>query len=578
MLTLDRLSIHLPGNLPVLEDLSLQIAPGEMLALVGESGSGKTMAALSIPRLLPPGATLSGRITLGDQVLTDLPDAVLRQVRARRIGMVFQDPLAALNPSHTVGAQVAEPIRLNLRLGPRAAWSRAVELLAEMGIADPAARARDYPHQFSGGMRQRVMMAVALACDPALLIADEPTTGLDPALKSQILDLLARLRRDRRLAVLLVSHDLALVRRHADQLHVLYAGRTAERGPATSLFASPRHPYTQALLLAAPVPGVAPQAIAGQMPEPGQRPPGCRFADRCRLADDVCGAAPILQGPISENPIFENGDTQVACWHPPSEMPAPAAVRAPARNQAGAPIVLHVEHVTVRLGGVRFRQSAFEPVCDADLVLREGECLAVVGPSGSGKTSLARAILQMLPYRGGMMLRGANLRGLRGKGLRRARRRIGAVFQDPFASLNPLMTVADIIGEAMYLGGISDRAERRVRASALLEDVGLPQSLLGRTPRTLSGGQAQRVAIARALAAKPDLLVLDEPTSSLDVSSQAIVLTLLQKVQRDRGLALILITHDLAAVSFLAHRALEVRDGQLRELPPLTAWAEAVLF
>jgi oligopeptide/dipeptide ABC transporter ATP-binding protein len=526
-----------------------------MLALVGESGSGKTMAALSIPRLLPAGATLSGRIFLGDQVLTDLPDAALRHVRARRIGMVFQDPLAALNPSHTVGAQVAEPVRLNLGLGRRAAWSRAVELLAEMGIADPAARALDYPHQFSGGMRQRVMMAVALACDPALLIADEPTTGLDPDLKAQILDLLGRSRRDRHLAVLLVSHDLALVRRHADQVHVLYAGRTAERGPSAGVFAAPRHPYTRALLLAAPIAGAAPQAIAGQMPEPGHRPAGCGFAERCSFADDVCaGTAPPLQGDAA------------ACWHPLSTVPAREAVAAPARGLASAPIVLHVEHLAVRLGGFGFRRAPFEPVHDADFVLRQGECLAVVGPSGSGKTSLARAILQMVPYRGRMILQGADLGGLRGRARRRARRRIGAVFQDPFASLNPLMTVADIIGEAMYLGGVSDRAVRQTRTRALLDDVGLPQSLLGRTPRTLSGGQAQRVAIARALAAEPDLLVLDEPTSSLDVSSQAIVLTLLQKMQRERGLALILITHDLAAVSFLAHRALEVRDGRLREV------------
>jgi ABC-type glutathione transport system ATPase component len=313
-------------------------------------------------------------------------------------------------------------------------------------------------------------------------------------------------------------------------------------------------------LLAAPVAGVMPQAIAGQMPEPGQRPAGCRFAERCSFADAACaGLAPALYGEAA----------QVACWHPLGSWAAPAASMALARRAVGGPTLLHVEHVTVRLARPGFARSSVEPVRDADLVLRKGECLALVGPSGSGKTSLSRAILQMLPYRGRMVLQGTDLGRLRGRALRLARRRIGAVFQDPFASLNSLMTVADIIGEAMYLGGVSDRAVRRARAGALLDDVGLPQSLLGRTPRTLSGGQAQRVAIARALAAEPELLVLDEPTSSLDVSSQAIVLTLLQKMQRDRGLALILITHDLAAVRFLAHRALEVREGRLREIPAL---------
>jgi oligopeptide/dipeptide ABC transporter ATP-binding protein len=456
-----------------------------------------------------------------------------------------------------IGEQIAEPIRLHTGAGRQSAWAQADRLLDEVGIAEPALRARQYPHQFSGGMRQRAMIALALACSPALLIADEPTTGLDADLKLQILDLLARLRRERHMAVLLVSHDLALVRRHADSVHVLYAGRTMERGPAGALFVSPRHPYTLALLQAAPVPGQAPVAIPGVLPEPEALPPGCRFAPRCRVAAPDCDRS---------LPPLAQGATDAACLYPLARTVPSGGGRVQVEPAAIGPPLLRVDAVAVRYRtgfvGAATLHTAIEA---ATLSLAEGECLALVGASGSGKTSLGRAILQMLPYEGRITLRGALLGALRGNARRASRRRLGAVFQDPCGSLNPTMTVAAAIGEALRLGGERSAATRRRRAAELLGSVGLPTTLLDCLPSSLSGGQAQRVAIARALAAEPDLLVLDEPTSSLDVSSQAVVLSLLQQLATSRGLSCILITHDLDAVSFLVHRVLRVSNARVLE-------------
>ena len=558
VLRMEAVRVALPRQgrmVPVLEDFSVSVAAGEMLALVGESGSGKSVAALSVPRLLPAGAALGGRILLREQDLTSLPEVAMRHLRGARIGMVFQDPLAALNPLMRVGAQIAEPIMLHERVGREAAWARAVSLLEEVGIERPQVRARDYPHQFSGGMRQRVTIAVALACGPEVLIADEPVTGLDAMRTQQIFALLARLRRDRSMAVLLISHDLAAVRRHADAVHVLYAGSSAEYGPAASLFAAPRHPYARALLLAAPVLGMAPTGIAGQLPEPETRPPGCRFAPRCAFAATVCEAAP---------PPMLAGATHVACRFPQAGPVEAFFLPTTARLPVGAQTLLAADALTVRYAsGFWSTRDAAPSLTEASLALAEGECLAVIGESGSGKTSLGRAVLQMLPSEGTVRLRGTVLGGLRGAARRGARRRLGVVFQDPAGSLNPTMNVAALIGEALLLGGERRRVARHRRAAALLEHVGLPEALLVRSPATLSGGQAQRVAIARALAAEPDLLVLDEPTASLDVSTQAVVLNLLRDLAAARGLAYIVITHDLASVSFLAHRVAVLHRGRI---------------
>jgi oligopeptide/dipeptide ABC transporter ATP-binding protein len=570
VLRMDGVSVALKrrGRLvPVVEDLSLRIGAGEMLAIVGESGSGKTIAALSIPRLLPADAAVTGQIMLAGDMLAGFSAAEMRAVRGARIGMVFQDPLAALNPSHSIGEQIAEPMRLHLGASRAGAWRRAIDLLAEVGFSEPRIEAHCYPHQLSGGMRQRAMIAVALSCGPELLIADEPTTGLDAILKHQMLDLLVGLQAERQLAVLLVSHDLSLVRRHADSVLVMYAGRTMERGSTSAVFAAARHPYTAGLLQATSVLGRPPVPIPGHMPAPELQPPGCGFAARCEFFQAVCGMSP---------PPLRAGDTEAACFFPRmSGAPAISAERVdqPA-GKAGD--LLNVERLTVR-----YRFSVFggrgapAAVDEVSLTLGKGECLAVVGASGSGKTSLGRAVLQIVPYEGSVVLDSVTLGHLRGKARRAARRRLGIVFQDPASSLNPAMTVAALIGEAIRLGGGRDTAPIRRRVLDLLESLALPSEILSQYPSSLSGGQAQRVAFARALAAEPDVLVLDEPTSSLDVSSQAVLLGVLRDLVARRGLSCIIITHDVAAVAFMVHRFAVMYDSRIVEVAPKDSFLRA---
>jgi oligopeptide/dipeptide ABC transporter ATP-binding protein len=528
-----------------------------MLALVGETGSGKTMAALSVPRLLPPGARIGGSIALHGTELTTLPDEAMRRLRGPAIGVVFQDPAAALNPSHRVGDQIAEAIALHAGGGRRAAWDQAVARLEEVGIADAARRARDYPHQFSGGQRQRVTIALALACDPALLIADECTTGLDPVLARQILDLLAGLRRSRDMAVLFVTHDLLLARRHADTIQVLYAGQSVEHGPAAAVLARPLHPYTAALLASAPSLTHRPAAaIGGMAPEPERRGEGCRFAPRCVAAQPVCTAAPppwSVRGPAGARCVFAG---QMPLPHMPPIQPS----EAPKSGE-----ILTVKQISVQYAP-RLRGGRPAPaVRGVSLDIRDGECLGIVGASGSGKTSLARAVLQMLPYDGQVALWGTPVGGLPPRPLRMARRRMQVVFQDPASSLNPTMTVGELVAEPLLLAGIAP-APRRERAAALLAQMGLAETLLDRLPGSLSGGQAQRVAVARALSSEPDLVVLDEPTSGLDVSTQAGLLILLRQLLATRRMAYLFITHDLAAARFLSHRIAVMEAGELVEV------------
>ncbi len=535
-------------DVPVLEDFSLRIAPGKMLALVGESGAGKSIAALSILGLLPPGAKASGGIFVDGE---RAEGAALRHLRGRRAGMVFQNPLAALNPTQRVGAQIAEAWLVHEGGSRTLARAKAAALLAEVGIEDAAARLDDYPHQFSGGQRQRVMIAMALACGPALLIADEPTTGLDPLIAEQILALIARLRRERNLAVLFVTHDLALAARQADEVHVLYAGRSVEWGAAEAFFARPAHPYSAALRGAVVWLGQKTlQAIPGQLPEPETRPPGCRFAPRCGYKQAECSTA--------YPPPVQTGGTMAACLYPLQER-APVATLAAAVARSFAPL-LEVRNLAVRYG----HKTVLE---DVSFSVGKGECLGIVGASGSGKTTLGRAVLQMLPYAGQVVLQGQDFASLRGAALRAARRRVQMVFQDPRESLNPRMRIGEIIAEPLRLGGMG-RREAQARAGALLEDVGLNTALMARLPGGISGGQAQRVAIARALAAEPALIVLDEPSSALDVSTQALLLTLLRDLARATGVSFLLISHDFAVVSFLADRIAVLQAGRVVETGP----------
>ena len=561
VLEIRNLSVALPrgvaGLVKVLEDFSLAIAPGEMLGLVGESGSGKTIAALSIMRLLPPGAVLSGEIRLGGQNLAQASEAEMRRVRGKRAGMVFQNPLSALNPSRSVAAQIAEAWRVHEGGSARAARARALDLLGEVGIPNPAARLDDYPHQFSGGMRQRVMIAMALACAPQLLIADEPSTGLDPLVAAQIMALITRLRRERDMAVLFVTHDLSVVRDHADSIHVLYAGRSAEWGGARDFFAQPRHPYSEALLGAVPRLGVARlRTIPGALPEPEARPPGCRFAPRCAYARPDCTA--------TDPPPLRAGGTHAACLYPRSAAPpAEPAPDLPAGERHYLPLL------QARALGVRYPGHAAPALRGVSLELGRGECLGIVGASGSGKSTLGRAILQMQPHTGQVTLNGQDVTALRGAALRGWRRRLQVVFQDPRESMNPRMRVGEIIAEPLVLQGQTARAANAARVAELLNNVGLSAEMASRFPATLSGGQAQRVAIARALAAQPELIVLDEPTSALDVSTQAMLLNLLKDLGRRLGLSYILISHDFAVVSYMADRIAVLREGQVVETGPV---------
>jgi oligopeptide/dipeptide ABC transporter ATP-binding protein len=566
VLRLENLSVALPRGarkpVPVLDELNLTVKAGEMLALVGESGSGKTIAALSVMRLLPKGAKITGQAWLGDTELTALDEPAMRRIRGLGAAMVFQNPLAALNPSRTVASQIQEAYCVHNSASSRAARARALELLGEVGIPNAAARLDDYPHQFSGGMRQRVTIAMALACAPRLLIADEPTTGLDPLIARQIMALIGRLRREHDMGVLFVTHDLSVVEEHADSIHVLYAGRSVEWGGAEKFFAHPRHPYSEALLGSVARIGQARlQNIPGNLPEPETRPPGCRFAPRCGYAKPDCNNG--------YPPPNEAGGTAAACLYP---LPLTAR-QAYAEILDKPPAPAREAQLEIRDLSVRYTGNAglFTPattlpkaLADIALTLGRGECLGVVGESGSGKSTLGRAVLQMIPYQGHILLDGQDFAALRGQARRAQRRRIQVVFQDPRESLNPRILVKDAIAEPMRLSG--NKENQRERTKNLLARVGLNPEIGQRLPGSVSGGQAQRIAIARALAASPELIVLDEPTSSLDVSTQAMLLNLLKDLAVETGLSYILISHDFAVVSYMADRIAVLNAGKIVEL------------
>ena len=501
------------GGHAVVDGVSLAIAPGEKLALVGESGSGKTVTALALLRLLHD-ARLTGRVLFGSgekqRDLLALPERQLRGLRGDEIAMIFQEPMTALNPLMPVGQQIAEVLRLKRALSPAQAARSAIDLLAKTGIPEPERRAGAYPHQLSGGQRQRAMIAMALACAPKLLLADEPTTALDVSLRGQMLDLLGDLQRENGMAVLLITHDLNLVRRFADRVAVMQQGRLVEQGGAAEIFAAPRHPYTQKLMASKPERDVT------------EAPPNAR-------------AAPVL-----------------------------------------AAEALRVTY-PVPLPGVRgwFRKGAFVAVQGASLSLAPGRTLGVIGESGSGKSTLAQAALGLLPpgsVSGRLEIVGQPWRHrlAADKPLRRV---VQVVFQDPYSSLSPRMTVEEIVGEGLrvHASGLS-AAERARRVRDALAEVGLAEAqfpgLLARYPHEFSGGQRQRIALARALILKPELLVLDEPTSALDVTIQKQVLALLQRLQKERGLAYLLITHDVDVVRAMAHEVIVLKDGEVVESGP----------
>ncbi|WP_329059571.1 ABC transporter ATP-binding protein [Amycolatopsis sp. NBC_01480] len=571
------------GVVRPVDGVTLEVGRGELLGLVGESGCGKTMTALSIMRLLPPGGRVeSGRILLGDDDLAAMTGPELRAVRGKRIGMVFQDPMTSLNPTIPIGKQVTEPLELHERVSRARLRERAVEMLELVGLPDARRRVDDYPHQLSGGMRQRVMIARALVCEPELLIADEPTTALDVTVQHQILELIDDLRRRLGMAVILVTHDLGVVAGRADRVAVMYAGRIAELTGTRSLFGNPRHPYTEALFEALPEnaaeSGEKLYSIPGLPPDLSDPPAGCRFAPRCRYATAECVATePPLDGEVKGH--------EYACFHPVGEpgLTEPSRVvrvhergGAPADDGSGvesAPL-LEVEHLVkdfaVTRGAVlRRKAGTVSAVADVSFTVAAGETFGLVGESGCGKTTVGRSVVGLEePTSGRIRIAGTELTSLRGKELQRRRRETHLVFQDPYASLDPRMRVGAVLAEPLEIHGVGTRATRARQARELLAEVGLPAGAADRYPHEFSGGQRQRIGLARALALEPKLIVADEPVSALDVSIQAQILNLMNDLRSRHGLTYVFISHDLSVVRYLAQRIGVMYLGKLVEVGP----------
>ncbi|WNI16270.1 ABC transporter ATP-binding protein [Actinacidiphila sp. ITFR-21] len=563
------------GVVRAVDDVSFTLAAGETLGLVGESGSGKSMTGLSLMGLLPPGGTLlaGSSVRLDGRELVGLPERELRQVRGNDIAMVFQDPMTSLDPTKTIGHQVAEPALLHQGRTRAQAAERAAEVLGLVGLPHPRERLKDYPHQLSGGLRQRVLIAMALVNEPRVLIADEPTTALDVTIQAQILALLADLRARLGMAMILITHDMGVTAGHADRVNVMYAGRIAESTGTDRLFGGMRHPYTQSLLASVPqlaqdparqlptIPGLPPDLVAP--------PAGCRFAARCSYATERCRTEePELTGPPEH---------RYACWHPtdgPLPRGATAAVPRPAAEPEPVPSgpLLEarglVREFPVRGGRLPGRgRAVVHAVSDVSFTLGHGETFGLVGESGCGKTTLGRLLVGLdRPDSGTVALDGTDLGVLRGRELRRRRRDLQMVFQDPFSSLDPRMRVGGILREPLRIQGIGTPREQKARVAELLTEVGLPERGAELFPHEFSGGQRQRVGLARALALTPKLIVADEPVSALDVSVRAQVLNLMKRLQASHRLSYVVISHDLAVVRYIADRIGVMYLGRLVEV------------
>ena len=644
VLDIQDLSTHIKLTSSVVQavgNIDLRVEAGETLGIVGESGCGKSMTGLSIMGLLPPGGSIvNGSIKLDGQELVGLEQAELRALRGNEMAMIFQDPLTSLDPTKTIGYQVAEPVRLHRGASHKEAMNRAAEVLNLVGLPRPKERLKDYPHQLSGGLRQRVMIAMALANEPKLLIADEPTTALDVTIQAQILALLDDLKDRLGMAMLLITHDMGVIAGHADRVNVMYAGRIVETADVRDLFSHMHHPYTQALLASIPrltqESTEALHAIPGLPPDLAHLPQGCRFAARCTRATDKC----------RETEPSLNGKTAVhlfSCWHPvdgplalqvvgpggpdaasigldlagaavdaeteaeagpvtdaPDETPvvdvaladlptaAPVAdggrarvtERAPGNGQATGngpadgsgryllEISDLVKEFPVTSGGVlKRRVSSVKAVSGVSFGVPEGQTLGLVGESGCGKTTIGRMIVALeRPDRGSVTLRGQDVSRMRGGELRRVRRDLQLMFQDPYSSLDPRMRVGAIIREPLSVQHIGSGKEQQDRVFELLGEVGLPRNAVERYPHEFSGGQRQRIGLARALTVSPRVIVADEPVSALDVSIRAQVLNLMKRLQALHGLTFVVISHDLAVVKYMADQIGVMYLGKLVEM------------
>ncbi|MFV0307994.1 MAG: ABC transporter ATP-binding protein [Desertimonas sp.] len=510
---------------PAVVGASFDLHAGEVLAIVGESGSGKSTIALALMSLLPKNADIIGSIRVDDREVIGLDQRALRQMRGGEVSMIFQEPMTALNPVYTVGFQIAEMLRSHQSMSPKRARERAIELLDMVEIPDPQRRIDSYPHQLSGGQRQRAMIAQALACDPKLLIADEPTTALDVTVQAEILKLMRDLRDRIDAGVVLITHDMGVVADLADTVLVMQRGRIVERGPIVDVFHHPHDPYTRQLLAAVPHLGAVSEVTAGDA-----------SPDETRGGSTVAG--------------HDTGED------------------APVGAGSGAGAVVELRDIAIEYPK-RGRAKAFRAVEGVSLSIGVGEVVGLVGESGSGKTTIGRALVGLLPVvEGSASVLGVDMTRLDKRALRKVRRDVSFVFQDPGSSLNPRLPVGESIGEPLLVQKVASGAEISTRVESLLDRVELPRAVRNRYPHELSGGQRQRVGIARALALDPKLLIADEPTSALDVSVQARVLELFQELQRDIGFACLFISHDLAVVEILAQRIAVMQNGRLVEQGP----------
>ena len=568
------------GVVHAVDGVSFSVARGETFALLGESGCGKSMTALSIARLLPDsGRIVSGSVHLDGQDLLQLPESAMRDVRGSRIGMIFQEPGTSLNPVMTAGAQIREVLLQHTDLRGSAADARVLELLDAVGLPDPRSRVLEYPFQLSGGMKQRVMIAIALACEPSLLIADEPTTALDVTIQAQVLDLLRDLQKKMGMSILLITHDLGVVSEMAHHVAVMYAGEIVESARRDDFFRNPAHPYSRKLFASLPDRQARDRSLAvirGRVPSLAQEFQGCRFADRCDFAWALCRTtSPAWNGVESEHGarchLYSEGVGDKA---PAADvLPQGAALSAacgPAHPDTDATL-LAVEdlkiYFPVRKGILKRVVGHVKAVDGVSLSVRAGRTLALVGESGSGKTTVGKGIVQLLPLSGGSVsFEGVDLSSLSAGELRGRRRDFQIIFQDPYSSLNPRMRVLDIVEEGMIALGVGgDRQSRAARVDAILALVGLGVEMKYRYPHEFSGGQRQRIAIARALAVEPRLIVCDEPTSALDVSVQAQILNLLRELQSRLCIAYLFITHNMSVVEFLADEVAVMYLGKIVE-------------
>jgi oligopeptide/dipeptide ABC transporter ATP-binding protein len=578
-----RTEFHLrTANVGAVDDISFTVGEGECLGLVGESGCGKSTAGLSIMKLLPNvGHVTAGTVTLMGKELVKIPERQMREVRGNDVSMIFQDPMTSLNPTMTVGRQIAEPVRIHKHVSKKEATERAVEVLQLVGMPRPEERLASYPHQLSGGLRQRVMIAIALACEPKLLIADEPTTALDVTIQAQILDLIDELRERLKMAVLLITHDMGVIAGRADRVMVMYAGKIVESATTRDLFAQMHHPYAEALLDSIPKmnanASVPLYSIPGTPPDLSGEFVGCRFEPRCRNAVERCKN--------EEPPLITEAGHSVACFNQVGSATAPKhairvidAVEAERiatqrfNELAARKIIVETDHLVkefpVTAGAVLQRKvGSVKAVSDVSFAVREGETFGLVGESGCGKTTIGRLIVALeKPTSGAIRFEGNDVTQMHRAALRRGRRDFQIMFQDPYASLDPRMRVGTILREPLKVQKIGSRTEQWERVGQLLREVGLGKKAIDLYPHEFSGGQRQRIGFARALTLNPRLIVADEPVSALDVSIQSQILNMMKALQQAHKLTYIVISHDLAVLKYLSDRIGVMYLGKLVEV------------